>query len=55
MAKTKRWGDTYFDRRDWHKYNNQLVKTAGINPSFSIEHDPLAHRRKKTPTFSYGD
>ena len=26
MTKTKRWGDTYFDRRDWHKYNEQLVK-----------------------------
>ncbi len=26
MAKTKRWGDTYFDRRNWKKYNEQLVK-----------------------------
>ena len=26
MTKTKRCGDTYFDRRDWHKYNEQLVK-----------------------------
>lgn len=26
MTKTKRWGDSYFDRRDWDKYNEQLVK-----------------------------
>ncbi|MBI5002812.1 IS5 family transposase [Candidatus Woesearchaeota archaeon] len=26
MAKTKRWGDSYFDRRDWKKYNEQLIK-----------------------------
>ena len=26
MAKTKRWGDSYFDRRDWKIYNEQLVK-----------------------------
>ena len=26
MAKTERWGDTYFDRRDWHTYDHQLVK-----------------------------
>lgn len=26
MAKTKRWGDSYFDRRDWPAYNEQLVK-----------------------------
>ncbi len=26
MTKTQRWGDTYFDRRDWPKYNEQLVK-----------------------------
>lgn len=26
MAKTKRWGDTFTDRRDWSVYNNQLVK-----------------------------
>ena len=26
MTKTKRWGDTYLDRRDWEAYNNQLVK-----------------------------
>lgn len=26
MAKNKRWGDSYFDRRDWKIYNEQLVK-----------------------------
>ena len=26
MTKTNRWGDSYFDRRDWRKYNEQLVK-----------------------------
>lgn len=26
MVKTKRWGDSYFDRRDWKKYTEQLVK-----------------------------
>jgi len=26
MVKTKRWGDSYFDRRDWKVYNKQLVK-----------------------------
>ena len=26
MTKTKRWGDSYFDRRDWKIYNKQLVK-----------------------------
>lgn len=26
MAKTKRWGDTYFDRRNWPVTNEQLVK-----------------------------
>ena len=26
MVKTTRWGDSYFDRRDWKKYNEQLVK-----------------------------
>lgn len=26
MTKTKRWGDSYFDRRDWKTYNEQLVK-----------------------------
>ena len=26
MVKTNRWGDSYFDRRDWKKYNEQLVK-----------------------------
>jgi len=26
MTKTKRWGDSYFDRRDWPVTNEQLVK-----------------------------
>src|SRR3989344_3840600 len=26
MAKTERWEDTYFDRRDWHTYDLNLVK-----------------------------
>ncbi len=26
MIKPKRWGDTYFDRRNWKTYNEQLVK-----------------------------
>ena len=26
MAKTKRWGNTYIDRRKWSVYNEQLVK-----------------------------
>lgn len=26
MAKTKRWGDTYIDRRNWPAYSEQLVK-----------------------------
>jgi hypothetical protein len=26
MVKTKRWGDTFIDKRDWSKYNEQLVK-----------------------------
>lgn len=26
MIKTKRWGDTFVDRRQWPKYNEQLVK-----------------------------
>ncbi len=26
MTKIKRWGDSYFDRRDWPAYNEQLVK-----------------------------
>lgn len=26
MAKTKRWGDTFIDRRNWPIYNEQLVK-----------------------------
>lgn len=26
MAKTKRWGDTYFDRRNWSICNERLVK-----------------------------
>lgn len=26
MAKTKRWGDTFIDRRDWHAYNEQLIR-----------------------------
>ena len=26
MTKTKRWGDSYFDRRNWSVYSEQLVK-----------------------------
>ena len=26
MTKTKRWGDSYFDRRNWSAYSEQLVK-----------------------------
>ena len=26
MPKKERWGDTYFDRRNWPLYNDQLVK-----------------------------
>ncbi|MBI4896159.1 MAG: transposase [Candidatus Aenigmarchaeota archaeon] len=26
MTKTQRWGNTFFDRRDWHLCNEQLVK-----------------------------
>ena len=26
MAKTKRWGDTFIDRRSWPVTNKQLVK-----------------------------
>ena len=36
MAKTKRWGKKYEDKRDWKEYNKQLIKRGEyyINPRF---------------------
>lgn len=36
MAKRKRWGKKYIDKRDWKKYNHKLIKRGEfyINPSF---------------------
>jgi len=36
MVKTKRWGKKYMDKRNWKKYNSQLIKRGEyyINPRF---------------------
>lgn len=36
MAKTKRWGKKYVDKRNWKEYNEHLIKRGEyyINPSF---------------------
>src|SRR3989338_6244512 len=48
MAKTKRWGDTYIDRRDWHKYNEQLVKRG----EFCIDLNFVEHWQEELATMN---
>ena len=48
MAKTKRWGDSYFDRRDWSAYNEQLVKRG----EFFIDLDFVEHWQQELTTMN---
>ena len=51
MAKTaKRWGDTYFDRRSWSMYNEQLVKRG----EFFIELNFVEHWEQELATMNLG-
>ena len=50
MAKTKRWGDSYFDRRDWHTYDHQLVKGG----EFFIDLNFVKHWEQKLATMNSG-
>ena len=48
MAKTKRWGDSYFDRRDWSAYNKQLVKRG----EFFIDLNFVEHWQEELTTMN---
>src|SRR3989344_1596536 len=50
MAKTKRWGDTYVDMRDWRKYNEQLVKRG----EFFIDLSFVEHWQQELATMNLG-
>lgn len=46
MAKTQRWGDTYFDRRDWPVTNERLVKRGEylLDTDFVSKWDEEVHQ-----------
>lgn len=50
MAKTQRWGDTYFDRRDWKVYTEQLVKRG----EFFIDLNFVEHWYEELATINLG-
>jgi len=50
MAKTKRWGDSYFDKRDWSVYNKQLVKRG----EFFIDLNFVEHWQPELATMNLG-
>ena len=48
--KTKRWGDTYLDRRNWSVYSEQLVKRG----EFFIELNFVEHWEQELATMNLG-
>jgi len=48
--KTKRWGDTYFDRRNWKTYNEQLVKRG----EFFLDLNFVENWQEELATMNYG-
>ena len=50
MSKTKRWGDTFFDRRSWSMYNEQLVRRG----EFFIELNFVEHWEQELATMNLG-
>lgn len=50
MAKTKRWGDSYFDRRNWKKYNEQLV----LRGEFLLNLNFVENWQEELATMNFG-
>ncbi len=50
MAKTKRWGDSFFDRRNWPVINEQLVKRG----EFFIDLNPIEHWQEELTAMNFG-
>lgn len=50
MAKTKRWGDSYFDRRNWKKYNEQLV----LRGEFLLDLNFVENWQEELATMNFG-
>ena len=51
MAKTiKRWGDSYFDRRNWSAYNERLVKRG----EFFLDINFVARWKEELDTMNFG-
>ena len=50
MVKTKRWGDTFIDRRNWCAYNEQLVKRG----EFFIDLNFVEHWQTELATMNLG-
>lgn len=50
MIRKERWGDTYFDRRDWRTYNGQLVKRG----EFLLDLNFVEHWQQEVATMNLG-
>jgi len=50
MTKTKRWGDSYFDRRNWPVYNERLVKQG----EFFLDLNFVENWQEELATMNFG-
>lgn len=50
MAKTKRWGNTFIDRRKWPVYNEQLVKRG----EYLLDMDLISHWKEELDSMNQG-